>query len=358
MFLALNEIRFDKARFALIVAIVALISFLTYFLTALAYGLASSYTDGLKKWDADGIVLRSEANDAIARSQLSGADYQQLAEVFPEESIAPLGASAATIRLEKSVDVSLFGYEPGSFVEPVVTAGRSVQGEREVVVSDELLSGDIALDDTISFVGDETPYKVVGATDKASFQASPLVYFEMDDWRTVTAQTSGMTAMRDDSTISAVVTRSAPTGPLPERYTWQQLQDFAFELPGYRAQVLTFGTMIGFLIVISSFVLAIFTYILTAQKKTVFGILKAEGIPTSYIGWSVLTQVLLLTLAGLFIGLMTTLLLGWSLGGAVPFAAQPAFLGVVSLLFIICSGLGAISSVRMVARIDPVEAIG
>ena len=44
MFLAINELVKEKARFILIVAVIALVSYLTFFLTALAYGLATSYT--------------------------------------------------------------------------------------------------------------------------------------------------------------------------------------------------------------------------------------------------------------------------------------------------------------------------
>ena len=78
MFLGLSEIRHDKARFILILVVIALVSYLTYFLTALAYGLATSYTQGIDKWQASGIVLTKDANDNIARSLLHESDYEAI----------------------------------------------------------------------------------------------------------------------------------------------------------------------------------------------------------------------------------------------------------------------------------------
>ncbi|HOC81298.1 MAG TPA: ABC transporter permease, partial [Bacilli bacterium] len=84
MFLAWNEIKHAKGKFALIMAVVALVSYLVYFLTSLAYGLASSYTNGVTKWNADSIVLTEESNDNILMSSMgddtedAGDDYDLL----------------------------------------------------------------------------------------------------------------------------------------------------------------------------------------------------------------------------------------------------------------------------------------
>ena len=50
MFLGINEIKHDKTRFVLIVAVIALVSYLTYFLTALAYICASGLLMALAVW--------------------------------------------------------------------------------------------------------------------------------------------------------------------------------------------------------------------------------------------------------------------------------------------------------------------
>ena len=56
------------------------------------------------------------------------------------------------------------------------------------------------------------------------------------------------------------------------------INEFINNLPGYQAQVLTFGLMIVSLALISSIIIGIFMYILTMQKKSIFGILKIQDI--------------------------------------------------------------------------------
>lgn len=46
-----------------------------------------------------------------------------------------------------------------------------------------------------------------------------------------------------------------------------QVDEFILALPGYLDQILTFGLMIGFLVLISSVILGIFMYIISNQKR-------------------------------------------------------------------------------------------
>lgn len=357
MFLALNEIFHEKARFILIITIIAMISFLTYFLTALAYGLATSYTQGIDKWGAEGIMLEKDVNSNIARSLLAAKDFDELD--VASDSKAKIGASNATLTGEEKTDVALFGIDTSSFIAPNITEGEMISSSNEVVVSDELKASDnLKLGDTLSIKATDLRYKIVGFTDHATFQTSPLVYLQLPEWRTLTADISGMTGMVDEEAYNAIVVTQQPTLPSDSDVTYETIRDFSFALPGYSAQVATFSFMIGFLIFIASFVLAIFTYILTIQKKGIFGILKAEGVPTSYISRSVVVQVLILTLTGIVLGLAGTIGFGLALGTKIPFMVQPLFFGAISVLFVVCALIGALASVRIVTKIDPVEAIG
>ena len=74
-----------------------------------------------------------------------------------------------------------------------------------------------------------------------------------------------------DDTIEAVDTGNEDLNVYP-------IADYINEIPGYTAQVLTFGLMIGFLVVIASVVIGIFIYVLTMQKSSMFGVMKAQGI--------------------------------------------------------------------------------
>ena len=354
MFLALNEILKEKSRFLLITIVIVLVSYLVFFLTALAYGLATSYTQALDGWEAEGIVLSETANNNIARSLLYESDYKDVTS----EKTALLGVGTATVQKDDSEDVALFGIDTDSFIAPELASGRMVAGANEIVVSSELSAIGIEEGDTFTLQGGTVEYEVVGTVERATFQTAPVIYMELDAWRGAVSEVSGMMGMRDNTTVSAIVTKDADR----EAYTsdtasWVSLQDFIFALPGYQAQVLTFSVMIGFLIGIAAFVLAIFIYILTMQKKSIFGVLKAEGVPSGYIARSVMAQVVLLSVFGLVIGAVLAIATGLALGTKVPFAINPVFFGGIAGLFLICAAIGGVASVRSVTKIDPVEAI-
>ena len=355
MFLAINEILKEKSRFVLIVIVVVLVSYLVFFLTALAYGLASSYTRALDKWEASGIIMSANANDTIGRSLLYSSDYANLLS----DDVAPLGVGSATLIADSREDVALFGVEQGSFLTPDISEGRSISADNEVVLSDELQPLGMAIGDSIALADVADKYKVVGFTSESTFQTAPVIYMSHDTWRLVASEASGMTGMRDSSTISALITRGDQKAAYTnDRIYWQSIDDLILNLPGYRPQVLTFSLMIGFLIGIAAFVLSIFIYILTMQKKSIFGVLKAEGISSAYIGRSVIVQVLIIATTGLLTGLALALATGLLLAEKVPFQVNILFFAGISLLFLACALLGGIASVRSVAKIDPVEAIG
>ncbi len=354
MFLALNEILKEKSRFILITAVIVLVSYLAFFLTALAYGLASSYTRALDSWQASSIILNENANNNIARSLIFETDYKDLVD----DTTALLGVSTATIDQEESEDVSLFGVESESFLIPELESGRAIDAANEVIVSSELIGAGIEQGDTVNLQGSETDYTVVGVVDRSTFQTAPVVYMQLDTWRTATGEVSGMMGMRDATTVSAIVAKADKDyASDSESLTQLSIDDFVFALPGYQAQVLTFSVMIGFLIAIASFVLAIFIFILTMQKKSIFGVLKAEGIPSSYIARSVMAQVVILSIAGLALGFALALTTGLLLGDKVPFAFNPLFYAGIAGVFLLCAAIGGLVSVRSVTKIDPVEAI-
>jgi putative ABC transport system permease protein len=129
---------------------------------------------------------------------------------------------------------------------------------------------------------------------------------------------------------------------------------------GTKAKKTIVNIIIHIFLAILSFiwVLAIFIYILTMQKKSIFGVLKAEGVSSGFIGWSVMVQVLLLSSGGLIVGLALALLTGSLLAGRVPFAVNALFFSGITMLFLGCAAFGGIASVRSVVKINPVEAIG
>src|SRR5690606_24845040 len=112
------------------------------------------------------------------------------------------------------------------------------------------------------------------------------------------------------------------------------------------------------LFAISSVIVAIFLYVLTVQKISMFGVMKAQGIPSGYLARSVIAQTSILAAVGVAVGLGLTLLTGAFLPSAVPVSFDIPTMLIYGLVLIVVAILGAVFSVLTIVKIDPLKAIG
>ena len=386
MFLALREIRHEPARFALIVAVIALVAYVTFFLAALAVGLAHSYRAAVDSWDADAVVLTDASNENVSASRLSDEQVQQADDdvaATGDATVSALIAQAAVAVLtdadgtaepapdadpgtdseddQLKSDVYAFGIDLDGALAPEVTEGRAISDpDSEVLLDDSLLEDGWALGDHLELAGTDHVWTVVGLTHDDTFQAAGVVTVDADALQEVGAEALApsvnalvITGADWDDDAPASLTSSMSDGGL----TLLTPGAFIKTLSGYSAQVLTFSLMIGALVVIAALVLGIFLYVLTLQKRPVLGILKARGVPTRYLVASGGAQTTILAGTGVLAGLVLTLLTGLVLPDAVPFRLSPVLDAGITVAFILVAVLGGLISVRVVARIDPVEAI-
>lgn len=372
MFLAIREMRHSPARFVLITAVIVLVSYLVYFLTALAYGLASSYTAAISQWDAAGIVLSSDSNKNAISSHLTDAQVEQVmagaggddnaASLYVIPTVVTVGegkrATDPSDEEGEKVNAFLFGVDFSSFLAPHLADGAAPSGELELVVDDGLAAQGLGVGEQLRLPGVPHTWHISGVSTPSSFQASPVLFISQQAFtahsrpdnpipvEAVVVTDAGFNALRGHSQMLAENDLELVT-----------IDEFIDNMPGYRAQVLTFSLMIGSLIGILALVLGIFVYVLTMQKKQIFGIMKAQGIPTAYIVRSGVAQTLTLTVIGVGIGLLAALATGAALGDKIPFAVNPLFFGAVSLAFLIFTTLGGLASIRSITKIDPIEAM-
>lgn len=369
MFLALREIRHQPARFSLIVAIVSLVALLSFFLCALAIGLAHSYRAAVDQWDSSAVVLTDASNSSLAASRLTPEQVDAAAAAAQDEGLtatALIAQGAVIERVGQSgpdaarTNVYAFGTDLDSPLAPAVVEGSPISDPaHEVLLDDSLASEGWAVGDTLTIAGTEHEWRVVGFTHDVTFQATGVLTVDAEALAEATS-----TAL--PTVPNAVVLSGADWPEVPASLTDAlgdagltalSPADFVDELPGYSAQVLTFSLMIIALILIAALVLAIFIYVLTLQKRAVLGVLKARGVPTAYLVASGCLQTAVLAATGVAIGLGLTLLAGLVLPDAVPFMSSPPLIAAITGAFILFAVLGGLISVRVVARIDPVEAI-
>ena len=258
---------------------------------------------------------------------------------------------------DTKIDTVFFGADYDSFIFPEVTEGKMIAAENEVVADSSLKTTEgVNLGDTIKVVTNDAEFKIVGFVDDSKFNTQPVIFTSIEN-----AQGLRYKAITQEvpDVINGVVVRGLQENTkLPDSLEYLNTQEFIQNIPGYQAQVLTFGLMIGMLILISALVIGIFMYILTIQKQKVFGIMKAQGIPASVIGRSVLLQTIILALLGVALGLLLTFLTSLILPGGVPYLNNWSYFGLISLIMITTSAIGSLISVRVVSKIDPLEAIG
>lgn len=354
MFLAWKEVKFNKGKFLLIISLIVLISYLVYFLSALAYGLATSYTNGIDKINANYLILSEDSNDNVMMSMLRDDDFNNL-EIDGKK--AKLGLFPAIIMkyqnmnlLETKEEVYVFGVENIEFF--ITNEKQNISlGAEEVILDKSVEKLGYKIGDEISISGTEIKWKIVAFVEKATYQTAPIMYVSLQDWQNYRFS-------REDINLYNAIWVKGEIRKIPDNLLPYTIKEYVTTLPGYTAQVLTFSLMIGFLIVIIAFVLGIFIYVLTIQKTNIFGVMKAQGVSSTYIGFSVISQTLLIVLFGSLIGFILTIISGIALSGIVPFANNIIFYLIITLAFFVFSTIGALFSYSTVVKIDPVKAIG
>ncbi|HDT7892858.1 TPA: ABC transporter permease [Enterococcus faecium] len=356
MFLALNEIMHSKLRYALVAGVMFLIAYLVFFLTGLAYGLAQDNRTAVDKWEADSIVLSKDANSNLGMSMIT----KKIAEEVEGGKVAYHAQTPGVVTSKDSteegkINVSFFGIDKNQFIMPNLVEGKAFDNDDEAVGDISLKEEyGLAIGDTVKLSGSDKTFKLTGFTDHAKFNVSPVLYTTINAYQEIRFEKEDTS---ENARINAIVVRGKISN-LPEDLEQIKISKFINELPGYNAQVLTFGFMIGFLIVIAAIVIGIFIYVLTMQKINIFGVMKAQGITGGFIARSVVAQTFILSFVGILLGLLGTVGTSLVLPDAVPFQSNWLFFGVISLLMLVVAVLGALFSVRTIVKIDPLKAIG
>lgn len=355
MFLALREILYSKTKYILIIIVIMLTSYLTLFLTGLAFGLAHDNRSSVDAWHADGIILSKDANNSIAMSFL---DEKQVDSIKAKD-VAKLRATPTIItasnNTSEKVTTYLFGIEKNQFIAPDVSEGKMFHNQNESVVDYSLHTQyGFNIGDTIEVPSLNKKLKITGFSENKKFNTAPVIYVALNDFQSMVQMPS---THLSNNAVNAVVYKGDVTY---DKSTLKQLTipQFINEIPGYRPQVLTFGLMIGFLIGIVAFVLGIFIYVLTVQKTAMFGVMKAQGISNKVILRSVLAQTLFLTFVGLAIGLFLTFITVLFLPSKVPFELNIALVSFIVALTFAFSALGSVFSLRSATKVDPLIAMG
>lgn len=349
MFLAWNEIKHNKLKFGLIIGILVLISYLLFLLSGLANGLINMNTEGIKKWKADAIVLNKDANQTVQQSVITTSDVKG---TFKKEApLKQMGVIASKGNSEENA--ILFGVTSNSFLIPKIKEGKKFNKDNEVVIDQSLKDKGFKVNDIINLSQSDEKLHIVGMSESAKYNASPVIFTNNKTMEKINP------ALSSDKTNSVVVKDSHWNDKkVNSDLEVIGIDDFVENLPGYKPQNLTMNFMITFLFVISATVIGVFLYVITLQKKSLFGVLKAQGFTNGFLMKMVLAQTFILALIGSLIGLILTLLTSLILPKAVPIQFDVVTLIIFGIVLILISLVGSLFSVLSIRKIDPLKAIG
>ncbi|HEB2279876.1 TPA: ABC transporter permease [Staphylococcus aureus] len=349
MFLAWNEIRRNKLKFGLIIGVLTMISYLLFLLSGLANGLINMNKEGIDKWQADAIVLNKDANQTVQQSVFNKKDienkYKKQATLKQTGEIVSNG--------HQKDNVLVFGVEKSSFLVPSLMEGHKATKDNEVLADETLKNKGFKIGDTLTLSQSDEKLHIVGFTESAKYNASPVIFTNDATIAKINPRLTG-------DKINAVVVRDTnwKNKKLNQELEAVSINDFIENLPGYKPQNLTLNFMISFLFVISATVIGIFLYVMTLQKTSLFGILKAQGFTNGYLANVVISQTLILALFGTAFGLLLTGVTGAFLPDAVPVKFDVLTLLVFAIVLMIVSVLGSLFSILTIRKIDPLKAIG
>ncbi|HAR5409634.1 TPA: ABC transporter permease [Staphylococcus aureus] len=349
MFLAWNEIRRNKLKFGLIIGVLTMISYLLFLLSGLANGLINMNKEGIDKWQADAIVLNKDANQTVQQSVFNKKDIEN--KYKKQATLKQTGEIVSNVHQKDNVLV--FGVEKSSFLVPSLIEGHKATKDNEVLADETLKNKGFKIGDTLSLSQSDEKLHIVGFTESAKYNASPVIFTNDATIAKINPRLTG-------DKINAVVVRDTnwKDKKLNQELEAVSINDFIENLPGYKPQNLTLNFMISFLFVISATVIGIFLYVMTLQKTSLFGILKAQGFTNGYLANVVISQTLILALFGTAFGLLLTGVTGAFLPDAVPVKFDVLTLLVFAIVLMIVSVLGSLFSILTIRKIDPLKAIG
>lgn len=364
MYLAIRDVRFAKGRFALMGAVVALITLLLVMLSGLTAGLGNQSTSALAALPADQLVFGAPAGSApkasftesevtrAQQSQWTARDGVARADAIgiSQSRFQALGAGGVPAR---TASVAVFGTEPGTGLAPApLTEGTIAVGAG--------LAKDLGLSIGSRASVGGTDLVVAAVVPEQWYSHTGVVWTTLADWQQLAhikdAGAATVLAVKFDSDAAPAVDTAAANAAAE---TVSTTVDGSFQALGsYKSENGSLLLMQAFLYGISALVIVAFLTVWTVQRTRDIAVLKALGGSARYILRDAMAQAALVLLAGAAAGGLAGVAGGVLASQAAPFLLTP-WTTLLPIAGIVLLGLaGAALAVRSVARVDPLMALG
>ncbi|MGW0536859.1 ABC transporter permease [Streptomyces sp. NPDC003032] len=363
MFVAWRDLRFAKGRFALMGAVVVLITLLVGLLSGLTAGLARENTSAITGLPADHLAFAAPPDGqsvSFTDSLVEQRAWDTWAERPGVTSAQPIGISTLSATTGgRSAAVSVFGVEPDSGIAPDgVAPGQAVLSEKAA----EDLGARVG--DRVRLGGGALRERVARVASDASYSHTPVVWISLDRWQRLGHRSGdrGTSADEREATVIALRTTGGvdlAAGDEAAGTETESLDGALSAIGSYEAENGSLQLMRGFLFVISALVIGAFFTVWTIQRGADIAVLKALGASTPYLLRDALGQAVAMLVAGTAVGTGTAAAVGGAIsGGDVPFVLEPSTVLWPAGVMIALGTVGAGLSVRRITAVDPLVALG
>lgn len=381
MFLAIRDIRFAKGRFALMGAVVALISLLLVLLSGLTAGLGNQSTSAIAQLGTGsgnssssgnsgnsgtkvsqivfGAPAKNEAKVSFTESQVTAKQSDLWSAQPGVQSAVPLGISQSRFQgagdSKGIANVAVFGVgeqgtqagiAPSDISDSTVVIGESVAKELS-----------LATGDAVTIAG--TQMSIGNIVPDQWYSHSSVVWTTLSTWKK-------LAHLSDPDQLATVLAVSFAPGATVDTNsvnatagTVSATRSGSFQgLGGYKSENGSLLMMQAFLYGISALVIVAFLTVWTVQRTRDIAVLKAMGASGGYLLRDALTQAALVLLAGAGVGGLIGVVGGIFASQVAPFLLTPATT-LLPALGIVALGLGGSAlAVRKVTRVDAMIALG
>lgn len=364
MKIAWNEIKYQPKKFILIELLITILMFMVVFLSGLTNGLARSVSSQIDNYGALHYILSTDSEGIVPFSTITAKDVDEVQKI---EGMDYSGLSIQRATVSKSedsntLDITYFATdhnEEEEILNPIMedTDLKISDLQKNEVFLDSSFKEDegIQIGDQVIDKNSKQKLKVVGFAKNAKYGYSEIGFISSKTY-------TGMRQKTDPSyqwqAQTLVTKKSITSSDLASNLMVADKKQVIDKIPGYKAQNLTLRMITWVLLLASSAILGVFFYILTLQKLKQFGVLKAIGMSMSQITYVQLSQLTIISLIGVLLGLGLATMMAPLLPNSVPSFMTLKDNLTISVSFILTSILcGALSLVK-IKKVDPIEVIG
>lgn len=365
MRLALRELLRRPGKFVTATLILTLIAILLMFLGGLLDGLIRSSTGAVRAQQGDAIVYSESSQASFIRSRIDAdvtagiADLPGVAEVGGL-GVVQLGARVPGNGPRDLANVAVWGYE----LPPVGVPEPPAPGE---AWADSVLAADgVELGDELLVGPSRTPIIVAGWVDDTSYNGQGGLWTGVDTWRGVLVDNRPDAVLADGVFQALVVRADGSTDVISDITTAfgsdveaLSVTDAVDAIPGVTEQQTTFNQILGVTVVIALVVIALFFALLTVERASLYGVLKAIGARSRTLIVGLVVQAVVLTLIAATLAGAAVIVLDLLIPpGSIPLFISPGRIVSSVALLLVAAVVGSAFSLRRVLRIDPAAALG